>query len=224
MIIFNSYLIHSFRKSQHFGRKMAAQKNNISVRGEKATITRELKITSTLISVVIMFIVCQLPTACTLIYEIFYVTKVTPNGEAVLRALGNIFNCLVALNAACNFVLYCALSDKYRKTFMLTFARCLYQPTNTEHSNDNLFPLQVQGTNRAQFRNRRYHSVSTNRIRRSSTPLNASVSNYRFCPGLQHMPSASMIARHKTNSYITVALPIISGNLRNKILALLSQF
>lgn len=31
-------------------------------------------------------------------------------------ALGNIFNFLITLNAACNFILYCVLSDKYRQT------------------------------------------------------------------------------------------------------------
>lgn len=37
-------------------------------------------------------------------------------GNAVIAALNNIFNFLVNINAASNFILYCALSDKYRKT------------------------------------------------------------------------------------------------------------
>jgi len=78
-----------------------------------------------IIVVVIMFLVCQLPTAAMLIYNIV----TTPNGneEDLLRGLGNIFNCLVGLNAACNFLLYCALSDKYRKMFLLTICRCFYR-------------------------------------------------------------------------------------------------
>jgi len=79
-------------------------------------------------TVVIMFLVCQLPTAATLIYNIF--TTPSTNEEALLRGLGNIFNCLVGLNAACNFLLYCALSDKYRKTFLLTICRCFYRDTS----------------------------------------------------------------------------------------------
>lgn len=31
-------------------------------------------------------------------------------------AIGNILNFLVMINAACNFILYCALSAKYRQT------------------------------------------------------------------------------------------------------------
>lgn len=35
--------------------------------------------------------------------------------------LNNIFNLLVSINAASNFILYCALSDKYRKTVKVLF-------------------------------------------------------------------------------------------------------
>jgi hypothetical protein len=87
-----------------------------------------------------MFLVCQLPTAATLIYNIFHDPSPQSNEEAVLRALGNIFNCLVSVNAACNFLLYCALSDKYRRTFMRTFCRCVYRPGSpffTQVDNDN---------------------------------------------------------------------------------------
>ena len=31
------------------------------------------------------------------------------------------FNLLMAVNAACNFLLYCAFSDKYRRTFKTVF-------------------------------------------------------------------------------------------------------
>lgn len=35
--------------------------------------------------------------------------------------LNNIFNLLVSINAASNFILYCVLSDKYRKTVKVLF-------------------------------------------------------------------------------------------------------
>lgn len=38
-----------------------------------------------------------------------------------VSALNNLCNFLVTLNAACNFLLYCALSDKYRKTVKQLF-------------------------------------------------------------------------------------------------------
>lgn len=107
---------------------------------EERAASNEIRITITLIAVVIMFLVCQLPTAATLIYNIFHDPSPQSNEEAVLRALGNIFNCLVSVNAACNFLLYCALSDKYRRTFMRTFCRCVYRPGSpffTQVDNDN---------------------------------------------------------------------------------------
>ena len=42
----------------------------------------------------------------------------------LLQALGNIFNFLVSVNAAGNFLLYCLLSDKYRRVFVRTLCRC----------------------------------------------------------------------------------------------------
>lgn len=37
------------------------------------------------------------------------------------KVLNNIFNLLISINAASNFILYCVLSDKYRKTVKLIF-------------------------------------------------------------------------------------------------------
>lgn len=39
----------------------------------------------------------------------------------IFAGLGNIFNLLLSINAACNFLLYCVLSAKYRKTFKALF-------------------------------------------------------------------------------------------------------
>ena len=58
----------------------------------------------------------------------------TPHEQYTLRALGNIFNFLVSVNASCNFLLYCALSKKYRRTFVCTFCRCFYRRASPIHS------------------------------------------------------------------------------------------
>lgn len=85
---------------------------------------QENRITITLIAVVILFMICQTPTAVTLIVTSIYEFPGTPE-DILIQGLGNIFNFLMCINSACNFLLYCALSDKYRRTFMLTFfPRC----------------------------------------------------------------------------------------------------
>ncbi len=77
-----------------------------------------------LIAVVILFFLCQLPTACVLIYSVFYTVEEETNKGLLIRGLGNIFNFLMAINAAGNFVLYCLLSQKYRRTFVTIFCPC----------------------------------------------------------------------------------------------------
>jgi len=134
-------------------------RRKVSNREERAA-NHETRITSTLITVVIMFLVCQLPTAATLIYKISRVSKLTPNEEAVLRGLGNIFNFLVSLNASCNFILYCSLSKQYRRTFMSTFFPCLYRPSSSAHSKAFL-PHHVEGPKGVRFNTRRRSSSSS---------------------------------------------------------------
>ena len=87
----------------------------------------EQRITVMLISVVVVFLVCQLPQALTKLYSVYFVS--TPGAMTRahllrLRIAGNVCNLLVMLNAAVNFVLYSALSAKFRQTFRRTFCRC----------------------------------------------------------------------------------------------------
>ncbi|CAL8068536.1 unnamed protein product [Orchesella dallaii] len=80
----------------------------------------ENRITVILIAVVILFLVCQMPTALVLIYTSFYMPVRGSAEESILLGLGNIFNLLVAINAASNFVLY-NFCNKYRKRFCALF-------------------------------------------------------------------------------------------------------
>lgn len=102
--------------------------------GNSSRQKQENKITMTLIAVVILFLVCQTPTACMLIVMIFYHPPRYTQGDFILRGLGNIFNFLVAVNAASNFLLYCAMSDKYRRTLMITFLPCFTSKHQRSHT------------------------------------------------------------------------------------------
>lgn len=86
--------------------------------------SQERRITIMLIAVVILFLVCQTPTAILLFYESNREVPVNSDEQALILGLGNIFNCLMAFNAAGNFILYSFLSKKYRKTFVLLFCNC----------------------------------------------------------------------------------------------------
>lgn len=86
---------------------------------------QENKITIMLIAVVILFFVCQLPTAVMLIFTSIHDYPENSDEYYLIRGLNNIFNFLMAINAAGNFLLYCLFSQRYRKTFVNVFCPCL---------------------------------------------------------------------------------------------------
>ncbi|XP_034478352.1 uncharacterized protein LOC117784658 [Drosophila innubila] len=84
------------------------RKSNSGITG---SVSQENRVTITLIAVVLLFIVCQVPWAIFLICTQY--VDIEQNNQTIA---GNVCNTLVAINAAANFFLYCVLSDKYRKT------------------------------------------------------------------------------------------------------------
>ncbi|XP_013782861.1 sex peptide receptor-like [Limulus polyphemus] len=119
LAIFNSFLIRSVHLSK-------IQRDTMTHHREsRDSLQQENKITIMLIAVVVLFFVCQLPTAAILVYTSLHTVPPNTNKEALLLGLGNIFNFLVCINAAGNFVLYCLLSQKYRRTFLQTFCPCI---------------------------------------------------------------------------------------------------
>ena len=97
-----------------------------------AASSQERRITIMLIAVVLLFLVCQIPSAAMLLYTSVYETRPNTNEHALLLALGNIFNFLMAVNAAGNFILYSFLSKKYRRTFVILFCSC-FKPRQNKH-------------------------------------------------------------------------------------------
>ena len=77
-----------------------------------------------LISVVILFLVCQLPVAINLIYTSVRNIPEESQEFYIVYTFNNFLNLMVAVNAAGNFVLYCLLSQKYRKTMIALFCPC----------------------------------------------------------------------------------------------------
>uniref|UniRef100_W8B1T9 Thyrotropin-releasing hormone receptor n=1 Tax=Ceratitis capitata TaxID=7213 RepID=W8B1T9_CERCA len=116
---FNCFLIMLVRRSKNLRGEMtnanSIRRSRMSGKGPRkshsSSVSQENRITVTLIAVVLLFIICQLPWAIYLIVS--ENVQIDNNLQAII---GNIFNFLAALNAAANFFLYCVLSDKYRKT------------------------------------------------------------------------------------------------------------
>ncbi|XP_063867806.1 FMRFamide receptor-like [Scylla paramamosain] len=129
LAVFNFFLIQAVRMSKLTRRKMTL----VSERDHYSH-QQEHKITVMLIAVVILALVCQMPTAVLLLYSTVCEPLPRTKEFAVMRGLGNIFNLLNAINAAANFILYCSFSDKYRKTFLVTFVPCMYHQQPLAHS------------------------------------------------------------------------------------------
>ncbi|XP_045139070.1 FMRFamide receptor-like isoform X2 [Portunus trituberculatus] len=130
LAVFNSFLIHIVKQSRATRRTMT---NTASERDSHSQ-SQENKITIMLIAVVLLALLCQLPVAVLLLYQSFYESKPSSTSYYIELGLGNIFNLLAAINAACNFVLYCAMSDKYRRTFLRTFCSRWYRQPSPLHS------------------------------------------------------------------------------------------
>lgn len=111
------------------------------------TIRQENRITIILIVVVIVFLTCQMPTAIVLIYTSIHNAEHGSLESNILLGLGNIFNLLVAINASCNFLLYTALSDKYRKYFCaFFFCQRRKAPSNPRQFDGNPYELDTMDT------------------------------------------------------------------------------
>ncbi|CAG5116432.1 unnamed protein product [Candidula unifasciata] len=111
LAILNLFLIVAVRRSRQ-------QRKDMNVRQ-----SRENNVTIMLVSVVMVFIICQVPA---LVYNMAYAIDMQKVSNSVgWIVLSNTRNFLVTLNSAINFILYCALGQKFRRTFVRTLCPCL---------------------------------------------------------------------------------------------------
>ncbi|XP_022160958.1 FMRFamide receptor-like isoform X2 [Myzus persicae] len=116
LAVLNWFLINAVNQSRRNRTRLTCQGNVVWNRQRQ-----ENKMTMTLIAVVIMFCVCQTPTAVMMLTASVYEPPEKTPAYYVNRGLHTIFNFLMVVNAASNFMLYCAMSRKYRRTLMITF-------------------------------------------------------------------------------------------------------
>ncbi|CAF0814814.1 unnamed protein product [Rotaria sordida] len=117
LAIFNTILIihvHRSRQNEHRNSEgIQLRRHNQGNQGEQR------KTTIMLIAVVIVFTVCQIPQAISLTVQSFF--PILSQAPKVL-IYNNFANCLVAINASTNFLLYCCFSERFRSTFSSHFS------------------------------------------------------------------------------------------------------
>ena len=117
LFFFNSMLIKSVWKAN----KRRHLLSNSTVIGENHRQAKEQqRVTTMLITVVLIFLVCQLPWTVLLLFRAAH-DIVKPS--VTILILGNICNLLVQINASVNFLLYSYFSSKFRCTFRKLFCR-----------------------------------------------------------------------------------------------------
>ena len=128
--ILNTCLVMAVRRSQK-------QRKDMNVRQ-----SRENNVTIMLASVVVVFILCQVPA---LVYNLAYaMDREYVEGESYCYGVLSVMrNFLVTFNSAINFLLYCALGQKFRRIFLHTFCKkCIndtYMPMSGIHQHTSQF-------------------------------------------------------------------------------------
>lgn len=120
LCIFNGILIASlFRAAELRTRMTSSSPSRLSERYSR----EQQWITKMLVTVVLVFILCQLPGALLLLiwsYNELAEVHVTPVGRNQLLIAGNVTNLLIQINASSNFILYSMTSTKFRRVFWRT--------------------------------------------------------------------------------------------------------
>ncbi|KAK6178911.1 hypothetical protein SNE40_011392 [Patella caerulea] len=141
LAVLNTLLIIAVKHSQQ-------QRIDMNVRQ-----SRENNVTIMLVSVVIVFMMCQVPA---LIYNMAYAIDIEATRSMFgWKILSSIRNFLVTFNSAINFMLYCALGQKFRRTFVRTFCSCIsYREKNNLHSfthNYQMDTIKVNGKDSSKY-------------------------------------------------------------------------
>ncbi|KAK2149633.1 hypothetical protein LSH36_443g02012 [Paralvinella palmiformis] len=128
LLVFNSLLIRAVMLASRQRHAMANMNVVRSERQERHSRDQH-RITVMLITVVIVFLICQSPQAIQNILLAYYSHKgaITPVNTRLFTITANVFNLFVIINASVNFILYSAFSTKFRRTFSRLFCRCLKQ-------------------------------------------------------------------------------------------------
>ncbi|XP_066254567.1 sex peptide receptor isoform X1 [Euwallacea similis] len=174
---FNCFLINAVYMSQKKRSTMTRTNTQSSQTEGCSSISNENRITIMLIAVVVMFLICQTPTASYLIYYNFYpaLTKTQKNIQSIL---GNVFNSLLTVNAACNFVFYSLMSKKFRTTFKEIF----FDRKAKRRGQDTLQMSSLKSHSNSQKFNPYHHGINKN-ASEYRTPRNLEVNIYFFNKG-----------------------------------------
>ncbi len=130
LFVFNTLLVRAVLAAARQRKDMSGRttKDQLSKQGSE-----QHKITIMLITVVVVFLFCQLPQAVLNMYVTYLTVTdgLRKHRIIIITIIGNVFNLLVIINSSVNYILYSAFSNRFRATFNKLFCRCLLnKPTD----------------------------------------------------------------------------------------------
>ena len=149
LLILNACIIHALRKQRAVKGKTAAARN---------------RITTMLISVIIVFIICITPDA---IMSMFFRSGYIEERNLMVKGIREITDMLLAVNSATNFIVYCAFSKVFRDTFTSIFCRTCISP---EHREENHTLLSTHAADRRKASNVAVNQVNGSKITSNGGP------------------------------------------------------
>ncbi|NPA72554.1 MAG: G-protein coupled receptor [Gammaproteobacteria bacterium] len=177
LLAFNSLLIRAVMQANRQRHAMANMNVVRSERQERHSRDQH-RITVMLITVVIVFLLCQSPQAIQNILLSYYSHKglITPVKIRLFTITANVFNLFVIINASVNFILYSAFSTKFRRTFSRLFCRCLQR----QRPSDVLFSEMATAVTSAPLNG--HHTVDDSRVHLLHAARNRSQVTYNWAP------------------------------------------
>ena len=188
LAIFNTCLIHAVKKSQK-------QQKDMNVRQ-----SRENNVTTMLVSVVIVFMMCQVPAA---VYNVARAIDAdTVENMFGWQILSAVRNFLVTFNSAINFLLYCAFGQKFRRVFMRTFCYCFL-------SENDFNSMTYHGTMAVNDQSKKYRILmSKQKNPRNEMEMTSNVTQNtmlsKYSPNIHQRPSGSskkIVARFQNGKH-----------------------
>ena len=113
LVVSTALILIKIRKSKK--RKTKLKITNSNARSNNTT--NEDQTSNTLLAIVILFLICELPMACLIFAGLFDVRVLF----FVTRRLYLLARTIRLINASLNFILYCSMSQLFRETFKETF-------------------------------------------------------------------------------------------------------
>lgn len=180
LLYLNFKLINRVQNSNHWTRNESEDQNGAELRRSTHQQSRRLRdenrLTKTLVSIVLVFLVCNTFTIVSYPGFLEKLRRYFPNySEHCSKLQTLITNIMLLLNYSINFFFYCAFNRKFRDCFKLTFLNCRISRRLNRHRES--FTLakvsnsQTPSRNSSFYSSIRFRSQNHNSIQLTTTPI-----------------------------------------------------